>query len=386
MSASKKVSYRQCIMIAGGGTGGHIYPAIAIGRALQKKSQTIEVRYVGTALGLEQKIMSREGLALDLIQSGKLNFSGHFFQKLMSLFKIPVGFFQSINLIRKYQPGYVLGVGGYASAPFLLAAVVMGCRTAIWEPNAHPGMANRWLSRFVGKAFLVFPEAQKFLKAKSYEIAGMPLREAIEIARESKSPRDGHALCDSQYQSNEARQPKNHLFTILCFGGSQGSLFLNTKISDFILQHPELKNEIRLIHQTGSLGFVEMRQKYGSVSNVELHEFIYNMPDYFKQADIQFCRGGASTIAEAACFGVIPIIVPLPAADNHQQKNAEAVVKNQAGFMILQKDFDEQKFAAMLNQLRTDKNLRLTMSENLKQMAPVRAADRIAEDILRTIR
>lgn len=358
---------KKCIMIAGGGTAGHIYPAIAIGRSLQKYLPDVSIRYVGTSLGLEKKIMQREGLTLDLIQSGKLNFSGQWLQKIKSLFKIPLGFIQSLSLIKKHNPDFILGVGGYASAPFLLAAALMGRRTAIWEPNAHPGMANRWLSRFVDKAFLVFPEAQIYLKTKSYEIVGMPLREEIELARESKAA--------------SASRP----FTILCFGGSQGSLFLNQKISDFVLKNQDLKNEIYVIHQTGSLGFSEMKEKYKDIKNVELHEFIYNMPDYFKKSDMQFCRGGASTIAEAASFGLVPVIVPLPAADNHQQKNAEAVVKNQAGFMILQKDFDEEKFAVMVNQLRTDRALRLQMSENLKKMAPVRAADRIAKYVLQSI-
>lgn len=370
MPTSREIS-NQCVVIAGGGTGGHIYPAIAIGRALQKHLQTLQVRYVGTSQGLEQKIMSRENLPLDLIQSGKLNFSGNLLVKIKSILKIPLGFFQSVRLIRKYRPDFVLGVGGYASAPFLLAAVMMRRQTAIWEPNAHPGMANRWLSRLVDKAFLVFPEAQNYIKAKSYEIVGMPLREEIELAREKNSLKS----------VEEMKRP----FTILCFGGSQGSLFLNSKISDLVLKKSELNKDMLLVHQTGSLGFAEMKEKYGDIKNVELHEFIYNMPDYFNKADIQFCRGGASTIAEAASFGVVPIIVPLPAADDHQQKNAEAVVKNEAGFMILQKDFDEEKFAAMVNQLRTDKQLRSRISENLKKMAPVRAADRIAVDIIRSI-
>jgi UDP-N-acetylglucosamine--N-acetylmuramyl-(pentapeptide) pyrophosphoryl-undecaprenol N-acetylglucosamine transferase len=153
------------IMIAGGGTGGHIYPAIAIGRALQKLNPHIELRFVGTAEGLESKIMSRENLALDLIQSGKLNFSGSPQKKIKTLCKIPIGLFQSSVLILKHQPDFVLGVGGYASAPFVLMAALLGKKTAFWEPNAHPGMANRLLSKIVDKSYLVFEASKKYLSS-----------------------------------------------------------------------------------------------------------------------------------------------------------------------------------------------------------------------------
>lgn len=358
-------------MIAGGGTGGHIYPAIAIGRSLQKRKSDLEVRFVGTSLGLEQKIMAREKLSLDLIQSGKLNFSGRWLQKINALVKIPIGVFQSFQLILKHKPDFVLGVGGYASAPFLLAAVLLGKNTAIWEPNAHPGMANRWISKWVSKAYLVFEEAKKYLGTKNFVVCGMPLREEIETAREKNL--------------NKSKSESHQKFTILCFGGSQGSLFLNTKISEYILRHPELHHELRVVHQTGSLGYQEMLKKYEGVSCVELHEFIYNMPDFLSAADVQFCRGGASTIAEAASFGIVPIIVPLPAADDHQQRNAEAVVAHKAGYMIIQSEFDDQKFDEVMNQLRTDRASRDMMSANIKKMAPVRAADRIADDILNSI-
>ena len=356
-------------MIAGGGTGGHIYPAVAIGRALMKLDDHCEVRFVGTADGLEQKIMAREKLPLDLISSGKLNFKGRFFQKLKTMIKIPYGLLQSFVLIWKHQPGFVLGVGGYASAPFLLAAVFMRKKVAVWEPNAHPGMANRLLSRLVPKAYLVFDEAKKYLSCREFQVFGMPLRAEMDEAQEQN--------LSSEHQADR--------LTILCFGGSQGSLFLNEKISDFILSHPELHDQIFLIHQTGSLGFSAMKQKYGDLKCVEVHEFIYDMPKYYRQADIQFCRGGASTIAEAAAFGVVPLVVPLPAADDHQEKNAEVLVKNQAGFLFKQNQFDEQQFFQTILKLKNNLEYRKQMAQNLKKIAPFQAATEIAKDILKQI-
>ncbi|MBC7742588.1 MAG: undecaprenyldiphospho-muramoylpentapeptide beta-N-acetylglucosaminyltransferase [Bdellovibrionaceae bacterium] len=355
-------------MIAGGGTGGHIYPAIAIGKALTSLSPNCEVRYVGTKEGLEQKIMQRENLPLHLIKSGKLNFSGNFAQKIKTGFKIPVGFMQSYFLILKHKPDFVLGVGGYASAPFVMMASLLGKKTALWEPNAHPGMANRVLSKSVQKAYLVFNEAKKYLKSKDFKVIGMPLRLEIDEAAAAALPKN-----------------KTDIITVLCFGGSQGSMFLNEKLSNFILAHAELHSTMRFIHQTGTRDFENMKTKYAGLACVELHEFIFDMPKCYRLADVQFCRGGASTIAEAAAFGVVPIIVPLPAADDHQLRNAEVVVAALAGYVFDQNKFNDQEFAATLLKLKTDETLRLKMSENVKKLAPHQAALEIAKDILNQI-
>lgn len=367
------------IMIAGGGTGGHIYPAIAIGKALQKIDPLVEIRFVGTAAGLESKIMKRENLVLDLIQSGKLNFSGNPLKKIGTFFKITIGFVQSFFLILKHKPDFVLGVGGYASAPFVAMAALLGKKTAIWEPNAHSGLANRLLSRIVKKSYLVFEDSKKYLFSLDNKVFGMPLREEIEEA-----------------QTQEGAKKSDRL-TILCFGGSQGSLFLNKIISDFVIQNPEIQDRIYLIHQTGSLDFENIKNKYEKMNSkvnsnmnsnmncVEVHEFIYDMPNQYRKADIQFCRGGASSIAEAAAFGVIPLIVPLPAADDHQLRNAEVVVKNKAGYLFLQDKFDEVKFAQTIHELLKNNQLRIEMALNLRKLAPKQAAREIAHDIFKQI-
>jgi UDP-N-acetylglucosamine--N-acetylmuramyl-(pentapeptide) pyrophosphoryl-undecaprenol N-acetylglucosamine transferase len=364
---TKNMSYKKTIMIAGGGTGGHIYPAIAIGRALLKLDPSLRVRFVGTAEGLESKIMQRENLALDLIQSGKLNFSGNPLRKIKTLFKIPVGFFQSVLLLLKYKPEFVLGVGGYASAPFVLMAAILGRKTAIWEPNAHPGMANRILSRLVSKSYLVFDSSKKYLSTKDNKVFGMPLREEIESVQ------------------FEERSKISEKLTILCFGGSQGSLFLNEKMSEFILPNESLHEKIYLIHQTGTQDFEKMKLKYGKLSCVEVHEFIYDMPQQYRNADIQFCRGGASTIAEASAFGVVPLIVPLPAADDHQLRNAEVVVQNKAGYLFKQSEFNSSEFQKTIESLLSNPDLRKELSANLRKLAPQHAANRIAQDVLSEI-
>lgn len=361
-------SRKNKIIIAGGGSGGHVYPAISIAEALLKKDEQAEILFVGTSLGMETRILPKAGYNLKLIQSGKLNMRGQFFTKIKSLVKIPVGILQSFWIILFYRPQFVLGVGGYASAPMLLAALLCGRKTALWEGNAHPGMANRLLSKFTKKSYLVFGEAQKSMGSTQVNVWGMPLRAEIE------------RICEKPLVK------MSHVFTIICTGGSQGSQFLNDQLSDLILQNPEWHSKIKVYHQTGTLDYDRMKQKYASTSCVEVMDYIFDMPKYYQVADMHLCRGGAGSLSETAAFGVVPVVVPLPAADNHQQHNAEALVRAEAGFMLLQKSFDSNHFKKIVFDLMSNQSLRNKMSKNLKQLAPLKASEKIALDILESIR
>lgn len=353
---------KKIIVIAGGGTGGHIYPGIAIARALKKMDGDVEIHFVGTALGLETKIVPREGFPLHLIESGKLNVRS-LWQRVQTLLKIPVGLWQSIRLLSQLKPFYVVGVGGYASGPFVFAASLIGFNTAIWEPNAMPGMANRLLSRFVDKCFVVFAEARSHLKNKEIIQTGMPVREEIENA------------------SQEARSDQN--FHLLAFGGSQGARAINYCLSDAIVRGGDWLKDLSVVHQLGSLDYADISKKYVSAqASVDAHEFIFDMPKYYRWADIIISRGGASSIAEAAAFGIVPIIIPLPAADNHQQKNAETLVTRNAGRMILQKDLNPERLISEVQFLRQNKELREQMVKNIKELYIPQAAKTIAKEIL----
>nr|WP_295898947.1 undecaprenyldiphospho-muramoylpentapeptide beta-N-acetylglucosaminyltransferase [uncultured Bdellovibrio sp.] len=353
---------KRTIVIAGGGTGGHIYPGIAIARAIQKVDPTVEVHFVGTAMGLESKIVPREGFPLHLIESGKLNVKSPI-ERIKTLLKIPVGLWQSIRLLGQLKPLYVIGVGGYASGPFVLAASTIGFNTAIWEPNAMPGMANRLLARFVDKCFVVFAEAKKYLKNDQVTQVGMPVREEIE-----------NAVHESH---------KDEKFHLLSFGGSQGSRVINYCLNEAIMSGGDWVKDLSVVHQLGKWDYETVTAKYqGAPCEVEPHEFIYDMPKYYKWADIIVSRGGASSIAEAAAFGIIPIIIPLPAADNHQQKNAESLVAKNAGRMILQKDLTPARLISEIQSLRNDKELREQMVKNIKSFYIPQAATTIAKEIL----
>lgn len=353
---------KKTIVIAGGGTGGHIYPGIAIARALEKMDPSVEIHFVGTSRGLESKIIPREGFPLHLIESGQLNVSSPI-KKLKTLFKIPLGIWQSVRLLTQLKPLYVIGVGGYASGPFVLAASIVGFNTAIWEPNAMPGMANRFLARFVDKCFVVFDEAVKHLKNKNILRVGMPVRAEIELG------------------SSETKE--NSKFHLLSFGGSQGSRVINQCLNTAVMQGGEWTENLSIVHQLGSWDYKDITDKYaGAPCEVSTFEFIFDMPKYYQWADIVVCRGGASSIAEAAAFGIIPIIVPIPAADNHQQRNAEALLEKNAGRMILQHDLTPSRLISEIQTLRKDPAMRAEMVQNIKIFYTPQAAEKIAKEIL----
>lgn len=226
-----------------------------------------------------------------------------------------------------------------------------------------PGMANRFLSRFVDKCFVVFDEAKALLKSSNIVQVGMPIRAEIEDA--VHTPRT------------------DNKFHLLSFGGSQGSRIINTALSDAIMAGGEWVNDLSVVHQLGIWDYKAVSAKYqGAPCEVAPHEFIFDMPKYYQWADIIVSRGGASTIAEAAAFGIIPIIVPLPAADDHQQKNAESLVAKNAGRMILQKDLTPERLISEIQSLRADKDLRQNMVKNIKSFYIPQAAKTIAKEIL----
>lgn len=360
------------VMIAGGGTGGHIYPALGIAKAIEALNPDAKISFVGTSQGMETKVIPQQGHELFLVQGGKLNLSGRWKEKILTLLKLPMGLLQSFFLILRQKPDYVLGVGGYASGPFVLAASLCGIPTGIWEPNAHPGLANRWLSRFVRDCFLVFEEAKSHMSAKRYLVEGMPVRREIEEAFAKGSG-------DSQVNSP--------FFRILCFGGSQGSRVINNALFGLLAEGRDFSG-IRLVHQIGSTDWLDFQRKYEALRKpagfeVEAREFIFDMPEQYQKADLVICRGGASTLAEVAAFGVPPVVIPLPAADNHQERNAEALHKSCGATVILQKDLTADRLYKAILELKADQQRRLKISQSLQSFFRPNAARRIAESIVK---
>lgn len=356
---------RKKIVIAGGGTGGHIYPAVAMARALLKKDPDIEIHFVGTAQGLETKIIPREGWPLHLLDVGKLNYAGSYFKKLITLLKIPWSFVQSAVLLFEIKPQAVLGVGGYASGPFVLISSFLGFRASLWEPNAIPGLTNRWLSRFIRRSYIVFEEARKFLHSSEIEIVGLPVRDALEAEIEKHTPR------------------ADDFFHVLIFGGSQGARAINQVVSTAVLLGFEWRKNIKFMHQTGPLDFAEIQKKYADQKQIEPREYLHDMEKQYAWADLVICRAGASTVAEIAACGKAALFIPLPwAADDHQVKNAQTLVDAGAADMILQKDLSPEILIKKIQDLAQNRIKLKNFESQVKMFYKPKAADRMADLLL----
>lgn len=364
---SESRARHKTIIIAGGGTGGHVFPALSIAHALRAENQDIELKFVGTRSGLESKVIPKENFKIDFISIGRLNTSGVSKEKILTILKLPWALVQSAVILLKERPSYVIGVGGYASGPFVLMAALLGFRTALWEPNAMPGLANRILSRFVDQCFVVFEESKKYFKNERVKIIGMPTRTELKAQRKTQ-------FVDGQ---NE--------FNLLHFGGSQGARAIGNVLSDAILSGGEWLKGLRIKHQTGALDFERLKAKYGSHPQVEVMEFIFDMKEAYSWADLVICRAGASTMNELAAFGLPAILIPLPLADGHQGKNAEVFSNVGAGLWLPQKELTVQSLIESIQTLRADPKRRQKMSEQSLQFYKPDAAADIARAILSEI-
>lgn len=358
-----------CVFIAAGGTGGHIYPALAIAQALQGMKPDWQVYFVGTPSGLENKIVPPKGFPVLHVKVGKLN-AVPFYQKLLTLIRLPLAFISSWRLLRQLRPKFVLGVGGYASGPILLVASLLGIPTAIWEPNAMPGLTNRLLSRFVDECYLVFESARAHLKARRFISSGMPVRREIE------------AVAPAAGLGSGARH-------LLVFGGSQGARAINSAVAEMLKSADPFAATHETVHQTGPSDFSRVKALYGESADrlkVELTEYLYDMDKRYAWADVVIARAGAASVAELAACGKVAILIPLPtAADNHQQKNAEALVRENAAVMILQKDLTPEKLRATLQELESDPERIRSMQEKIHKFHQPRAAEKIVSQLLNRV-
>lgn len=366
-ATGKPVGGRPTYFIAGGGTGGHVYPALAIAKALRASDPTAEILFVGTSAGLEVKAVPAAGFQLFLLPVGKLNLQGRWLEKIKTLVRMPLAFLMSARLLLRHPPEAVLGVGGYASGPFVLVASFLGFSTAIWEPNAYPGLTNRWLSRWVKKCFIVFDESSTRLKTRAVSRLGMPVRQEVEEA----------AL--------EAHAPTTNLsrpFRIFCTGGSQGARAVNNALFEVLKNWNKSDGELEVVHQIGSTDWPKFKQQYAGMPWVEAQEFINNMPERFKWADLVIARAGASTVAEVSAFGKVALFIPLPGAEAHQEKNAEALADANAALILRQKDLTPERLKNEIVKLMRNEELRNLMSTRIKKFFEPRATARIAEALI----
>jgi UDP-N-acetylglucosamine--N-acetylmuramyl-(pentapeptide) pyrophosphoryl-undecaprenol N-acetylglucosamine transferase len=344
-------------ILAGGGTGGHVIPALAIAQELQRRYQA-EVLFIGTARGLENRLVPAAGFPLQLVKVGALN-RVSLATRIRTAFDLPRAIFTAAGMLNEFHPDIVIGVGGYASGPAMLAAILKHTPTLAFEPNLVPGFANRMVARFVSAAAVHFEQtAEHFRNAV---VTGVPVRPAFfQIPRKAYSPGSP---------------------TLLVFGGSQGASAINQAV---IRSLPELARRLpglHVIHQTGEREYNEVQAAYAGIAiSAEVHRFIDDMPSFFARADLVLCRSGASTVAEIAATGKPAIFVPFPrAADDHQRRNAEAMAQANAAVVLEETRLDEVWLVDTIEALIQDPARLGKMSEAARAMAHPDAAREIAE-------
>ncbi|MCP5467948.1 MAG: undecaprenyldiphospho-muramoylpentapeptide beta-N-acetylglucosaminyltransferase [Deltaproteobacteria bacterium] len=352
------------IIFAGGGTGGHLYSGIAIADVIRKKYPQAEILFVGTALGLENKIVPQEGYSLELIAASPLKGSG-IALRLRSLMRLPKAYFQAKKILKKFRPDLVMGIGGYASGPTVLAAHFQKIFTAIIEQNAYPGFTNRKLGRFVDCVFIAFEKARTFFDAKKVLLLGNPVRH-MEIVHAEKA------------------QDK---FTIFIMGGSQGAHALNQALIDAL---PFLKNfsqSLHFIHQTGEKDFELVQKEYQDQGfSAEVFPFNPKIAECYAKANFAICRSGAGTVTELQLNALPAILVPYPfAADDHQYFNAKEMLDKGAAKLIRNEELNGEIVAKNIEYFLNNRDQLAEMSELAKSLAHPHAAEEVLQHCLTEI-
>ncbi len=353
-------------ILAGGGTGGHVIPALAIAHEL-RQGYGAEVLFVGTARGIENRLEPAAGFELRLVKVGALK-RVSFITRLKTLFDLPRAIFASAQIIRDFRPDVMIGVGGYASGPAMLAAALASVPTVAFEPNYVPGFANRIVASMVSAAAVQFADTCRFFR--NCRVTGVPVRRAF-FEASSGGPT---LVLRSEARVGGVRP------TLLVFGGSQGAHALNQAMLDSIAVLREQVPGLHVIHQTGERDYNDARAAYlRAEASAELCPFIDEMPQAFARADLVLCRSGASTVAEVTAAGKPAIFVPFPhAADDHQRRNAEALVKAGAALMIAEADLTGARLIEAITSLLRDRQKLARMGQAARALAHPEAAREIA--------
>ncbi|MEO6802859.1 MAG: undecaprenyldiphospho-muramoylpentapeptide beta-N-acetylglucosaminyltransferase [Granulicella sp.] len=346
------------VLIAGGGTGGHVIPALAIAREL-RDSAGAEVRFVGTARGIETRLVPEAGFELDLIDVGMLK-NVSLKTRARTLTDLPRGIVKCMSLLRSFRPDVVIGVGGYASGPEMMAAVLLRYPTLAYEANAAPGLANRIIGKLVSAAAINFEESRQFFRNAT--VTGVPVRREFFTL----PPR--------------AQGAPPHL---LIFGGSQGARALNQVMPKILVSLLEAIPGLTVLHQSGSRHAEATLEAYRETgadpTRWRVSAFLEDMPQQFAEADLILCRSGSS-VAEIAAAGKPSLLVPFPqSADDHQKKNAEIFANAGAAKMLLEKEMTPELLLASLVSLLRDKDQLARMSQAASRLSRPDALHAIAQ-------
>jgi UDP-N-acetylglucosamine--N-acetylmuramyl-(pentapeptide) pyrophosphoryl-undecaprenol N-acetylglucosamine transferase len=343
------------VIVAGGGTGGHVIPALAIAQEL-RASWSANVVFVGTKRGIETRLVPAAGFELQLINIGALNRVGLATQ-LKTILDLPRAVVAAGKLLKKFRPEVVIGVGGYASGPAMLASVVMNVPTIAFEPNVVPGMVNRVLAPTIRGAAVHFEQTCRYFR--NCIVSGVPVRREFFTV---------------------PHRPPDARPTLLVFGGSQGAHAINEAVLQALPALIATVPDIHIIHQTGEKDYTSAQAAYlAAMGPAEVSPFIDDMPGAFARADVVLCRSGASTVAEVCAAGKPAIFVPLPtAADDHQRHNAETLVSAGAARLLPQSELTPERLAEEIVGLLSRRAELTRMAEASRAFAHPDAAAKIA--------
>jgi UDP-N-acetylglucosamine--N-acetylmuramyl-(pentapeptide) pyrophosphoryl-undecaprenol N-acetylglucosamine transferase len=346
------------VIIAGGGTGGHLFPGIAVAREIERRSPGSKILFVGAEQGIETRIVPKEGFELRTLPVGGIKGVG-ITRQIRNLVGMVSGVFKAQGILRQFKPDVVIGVGGYASFPVLSAAILGGYPRLIMEQNAIPGLANRVLGKRVNFAAVTDARTQSYFGQRAV-VTGNPIRpEFKSIASKA------HAAP----------------YTVLIFGGSQGAQSINRAVIDALDSLTDWKNRVKFVHQTGERQLDEVKAAYATKGfNADVRTFFNNFHEQYAAADLIISRSGATTVAEIKAAGRAAILIPFPfATDDHQTKNAQAMVDEGAALLIRNSDLNGKRLAEAIRELVGNPERLTAIETNARRTAILDAEARIVD-------
>ncbi len=357
------------IVIAGGGTGGHIFPALAVAKELKKTISDVSITFVGTVKGIESKIIPKEGYDIRFIRSEGL-VGKDLVSTGRSLLRLPMSLMDSRRILKEIGPDLVMGVGGYSSGPLVLCARLMGIPSLIHEQNTLPGLTNRILGKFADSVAVTYHESMKYFPPEKTYLTGNPVREEI-----LKGVRDRG--CKTFSLDRE-------LFTIFIFGGSSGAHNINHAIGEALVYLESFKKNVQFLHQTGEKDFDAVKEIYSSKGfKGTVLPFAYEMADAYAVADLIISRAGATTLAELTACGKASILIPYPyAAGNHQEINARKLWDAGAAQMLLDRELNGKTLSDMIRFLLEDPDAIGEMERTSQSLGSSEATKKIIELIV----
>ena len=355
------------VIIAAGGTGGHMFPAIAYAKEFQQHDPEGNIVFVGTGKSLEGEILGKEGFGFEPITVE--GFVGRGLVGMArSLMLLPKSLWRAIQILRGHRADLVIGTGGYFSPPVVVAAWLLNIPRVLLEPNAMPGLANRVLGPLADRIFLAFDSAQSFFPSSKVKVIGTPIRKAFVLERSPVPP-----------------QKISHL---LVFGGSQGARAINSAMLKAVEISSNLREQVTITHQTGADDLERVKAGYAQMGvHADVRPFLFDMPHELSKADLIVCRAGASTLAELSAYGKVGILIPFPqATHNHQEMNARSMEAAGAARVLLQADLTGQRLAEEIERWMSDIPHLQEMARQSWALRKVNATEQMVNQCLLLVR